>query len=394
MRGSGDKSFNTRKANQDVLHKNARKDDLQLKTDHFQRSLYGLRKYGSENDLKIAAHKKEFLNKAKVSLEQRAQAIMRRHFGDITKLLADFEKQGVRLPHTGESSSNADTPLSSQKYSEESIPGAIPDEFVRALYKTHTSAFKRVFGPAFEQARQKNQSEGDALLQVAAHAHRLAYNLTSLRAQQLAYKEYVTSLTQPEAQYLQEVEQELDKRYQELDSHIKRYEIEHKKAVMQREVPDFIRQCTEKFVRTITEDYIKTTKERYLDNTIANKEQVNERHAQLSRGEYNYEDLTNHIKATYKLMKGDIGRHIKIYSHERLLTNLSVFDEMYANLAKITNKYVKRGIPIEDAQKIMAENLPRLLEENAHRLKDEYPNIISECGIAVINFDESQFLAD
>ncbi len=390
MRGSGDQSFNTRKANQDILHKNARKDDLQLKTDHFQRSLYGLRKHGSENDLKIAAHKKEFLNKAKVSLEQRAQAIMSRYFRDITQLLADFEQQGVRLPHTGESSSNADTPLSSQKYREESIP----DEFVRALYQTHTSAFKRVLGPAFEQARQENQSEGDALLQATAHAHRLAYNLTSLRAQQLAYKEYVTSLTQPEAQYLQEVEQELDKRYQELDSHIKRYEIEHKKAVMQREVPDFIRQCTEKFVRTITEDYIKTTKERYLDNTIANKEQINEKYAQISRGEYNLEDLTNHIKATYKSMKGDIGRHTKIYSHKRLLTNLFIFDEMHAELAKTANKYVERGIPREDARKIMAENLPRILEENAHRLKDEYPNIISKCGIAVINFDESQFPAD
>ncbi len=394
MIGSGDKSFNTRKANQDVLHKNARKDDLQLKTDHFHRSLYGLRKYGSENDLKIAAHKKEFLNKAKVSLEQRAQDIMSRYFRDITKILADFEKQGVRLTYPGESSSAVDTPLLFQKHDEESIPVAIPDELVRALYKTHTSAFKRVFQPAFEQARQKNQSEGDALLQAAAHAHRLAYNLTSLRAQQLAYKEYVTSLTQPEAQYLQEVEQELDKRYQELDSHIKRYEIKHKKAVMQREVPDFIRQCTKKFVRTITEDYIKTTKERYLDNTIENKEQINGKYAQISRGEYNLEDLTNHIKATYKSMKGDIGRHTKIYSYERLLTNLLIFDEMHAELAKMTNKYVERGIPIEDARKIMAENLPRILEENAHRLKDEYPNIISKCGIAVINFDESQFLAD
>jgi hypothetical protein len=67
---------------------------------------------------------------------------------------------------------------------------------------------------------------------------------------------------------------------------------------------------------------------------------------------------------------------------------------MHSELAKTANKYVERGIPREDARKIMAENLPRILEENAYRLKDEYPNIISKCGIAVINFDESQFLAD
>lgn len=77
-----------------------------------------------------------------------------------------------------------------------------------------------------------------------------------------------------------------------------------------------------------------------------------------------------------------------------LFYNIQIYFDMHKKLSEITDKYVQRGIPRDDAQRIMEENLSRKLEENVKRMKDEYPNILSECGIAVINFDEFQFLVD
>ncbi len=329
------------------------------------------------------------------AIEQRAQAIMDKDFGNITELLADFEKQGVRLLDIGESSSAADTPLPSQKQSEEGTSGIIPDETVKDLHATHTSAFNRVFQPAFNSAhREENLSEGDALLQAGAHAHQLAYILTSVRAKQLVCKELVTSLTQPEVQSLQELKQQLDQRYQELDDHIKtHYEIEHLKEMMQKEIPHVMQKCTKEFVKTLIKDYIQTIKEthQFGDEEIS---QVEEEYKQLSRGEYNQQALINHIINTYNSMNEGIYVRIRTYSHLRAIYNMESYRDMQKALDRITDKYLERGAPLEDVQIIVEKNFRSAIEENVKRMKDKYPYILSRCGIAVIPFDDSQFLAD
>jgi hypothetical protein len=388
--GSSSNGSNEEADKQGITRSSGNHDDLSCKIDRFLRdNLYKLK------DLSIDQAKDQHMQEIKKGIEQRAQDIINKYFGDINKLLADFKQQGVRLLGIGESSSYADTPLPSQKHSEEGTSGIIPDETVKDLHATHTSAFNRVFQPAFNSAcREENLSEGDALLQAGAHAHQIAYILTSVRAQQLACEEQATSLTQPEVQSLQKLKQQLAQRYQELDDHIKtHYEIEYWKEMMQKEVPHAMQECTKEFVKTLIKDYIQTIKEthQFGDEEIS---QVEKEYKQLSRGEYNQQALINHIINTYNSMNEDIYVRIRTYSHLRAIYNMESYTDMHKALDRITDKYLERGAPLEDVQIIVEKNFRSAIEENVKRMKDKYPYILSKCGIAVIPFDDSQFLAD
>ena len=183
--------------------------DLQRNIDRFRHDdLYNLKKPRIEDNSKsIDQATGQSIQEIEKAIEQRAQAIMDKGFGNITELLADFEKQGVRLLDTGESSSAADTPLPSQKYSEESTSDVFPDEFLKILHETHTTTFNPVFQAVFEQACRENQSEGDALLQASAEAHQLAYKRAFLKAKEL--------VLQQELQKVKQESQKLDQSIQE-----------------------------------------------------------------------------------------------------------------------------------------------------------------------------------
>jgi hypothetical protein len=185
--------------------------DLQRNIDRFQHdTLYNLKKPRIEDNPKSIDHAKEQpTSEIEKAIEQRTQAIMDKYFGDITELLAAFEKQGVRLLDTGESSSSANTPLSPQKRSEESTSDVISDESVKTLYKTHTATFKPVFQLAFEQPCQKNQSEGDALFQASAEAHQLAYKHTFLKAKELVLQQEIEKVRRKSQKLNQSIEERL-----------------------------------------------------------------------------------------------------------------------------------------------------------------------------------------
>jgi hypothetical protein len=191
------------------LKRSSSDTDLQRNIDRFQQDeLYNLKKPRIEENPESIDHAKEQpTSEIEKAIEQRAQAIMDKYFRNSTDLLADFEKQGVRLLDIGESSSAVDTPLPSQKQSEESTSDALPDESVRTLYKHHASVFKRVFRTVFEQACQENQSEGKAFLQVSAEAHQLAYKLAFLKAKELVLQQEIQKVkreSQKLDQYIQE----------------------------------------------------------------------------------------------------------------------------------------------------------------------------------------------
>jgi hypothetical protein len=183
--------------------------DLQHNIDRFQHDeLYNLKKPRIEDNPKsIDRAKEQPTQEIEKAIEQRAQAIMDKGFGNITELLADFEKQGVRFLDTGESSSAADTPLPSQKHSEESTSDVFPDEFLKILHEAHTTTFNPVFQAVFEQACRENQSEGDAPLQASAEAHQLAYKRAFLKAKEL--------VLQQELQKVKQEGQKLDQSIQE-----------------------------------------------------------------------------------------------------------------------------------------------------------------------------------
>ncbi len=191
------------------LKRSSSGSDLQRNIDRFQHDeLYNLKKPRIEDNPKsIDQATSQSIQEIEKAIEQRAQAIMDKDFGNITDLLADFEKQGVRLLDPGASSSAADTPLPSQKHSEEIALDVIPDESVETLHKTHTATFDPVFQAVFKQACRENQSEGDALLQASAEAHQLAYKRAFLKAKELVLQQELQKVkreSQKLDQYIQE----------------------------------------------------------------------------------------------------------------------------------------------------------------------------------------------
>jgi hypothetical protein len=369
--------------------------DLQRNIDRFKQDvIYKLNNRSIENTSEsVDQAKDQSMPEIKKIIKQSAQKIMDKHFSGYPELLATFKQQGVRLLDIGESSSAADTP----QHSEEGNSDILPDESIKKdLFATHTSTFDRVFQPAFNHARrEENLSAGDALLQAGAHAHQLAYILTSIRAEQLVYKEQATSLTQPEVQSLQELKQQLAQRYQELDDHIKtHYEIEYWKEMMQKEVPHAMQKCTKEFVTEIVKDYIQTIKEMHCYERREPTSQVEEEYKQLSRGECNQQALINHIINAYNSMDEGIYLCIRTYSHSRATYNMESYRGMKKALDRIEDEYLERGVPLEDVQTIVKKNFQSAIEENVKRMKDKYPYILSQCGIAVIPFDDSQFIAD
>src|SRR5690242_12834270 len=146
----------------------------------------------------------------------------------------------------------------------------------------------------------------------------------------------------------------------------------------------------------VVKDYINKIKKDYEkififrnSRDITNVEehmQIFREYTQLSKGEFNQEALIEYLKNTDKNMRQNRYEYLLKYASKYLFDNIQIYYNMNKKLAKITDKYVQRGIPRDDAQQIMEESLSRILEENVKRMKDEYPNILSECGIAVINF--------
>ncbi len=244
-RGNSSSNDSTEKKEKQRLKRSLSKTDLQYQTNRFQRDiLHQLKKPRIENNSEsIDQAKDQPPQEIEKVLEQHAQDIMRRHFRDITKILADFEQQGVRLTYPGESSSAVDTPLLSQKHDEESTSDVIPDESVKALHATHTSTFKRVFSLAFEPARQANQVEGETLLQASAYAHQFAYEHTSLQAQKLI---------------LQQEFQKLEQKCQKLDQSILNIQQKCLRESMFKEID----KNTQKYVKDISKAY----KEKYGSN--------------------------------------------------------------------------------------------------------------------------------
>ena len=195
---------------QQKLKRSLSDTDLQRNIDRFKQNvIYKLSNLSIENTSESTDQATDqSIQEIEKAIEQRAQAIMDKNFGNITELLADFEKQGVRLLDPGESSPAADTPLPSQKHSEESASDVIPDESVETLHNTHTATFDPVFQAVFKQACWENQSEGDALLQASAEAHQLAYKRAFLKAKELVLQQELQKVKRESQNFDQSIQEQ------------------------------------------------------------------------------------------------------------------------------------------------------------------------------------------